>query len=1276
MSEFRKKFTWVFLVVFTFSIFSGLTVTTADTTYSDGIPTVAEQDQSVELQWYLPGEEPDGLDEIAEKLNERLKDKTDTLVNFNFIGWSDFDKRKELLFAAGETVDLIFTANWLGYSSDASNGLYYPISGLIDKYASKTKAELGKTILKGAEVNGEIFALPVPGQTTANSSGILFRKDLVKKYNINLSKIKKLADVEPILKTIKARQPSILPLVNNSSDLNYDLIGSEFIENGFQIPGALSSSGKDNKIYNEFARSETMAYFKTLNKFYKAGYLKKSSNYNNDLSKGKIFAELMTNVSPMSGTYRQGYDWTAVNLGKPVFNKNSTTNAMNAVGSDSRYPERALGLLEFINNDSTSSNLLHFGIEGKHYVKLSGNVIDYPRGASASSPAYSQSINFMAGNTYLDFTWKNEDPNMYKNLKAFNKGATAARSLGFEFNTAPVQKEADACGEVWDKYVLKLLSGEYNPVKYLPTVNSALKKAGLDKILAEKQKQYDVWLDNNAPPLENTSGIKLLLGGESLTLKYPPAFSKGIVMVPMKQIFDSLNAVSGYDVKTGAINASRGGSSLKLVSGSAQGTLNGKAVKLAAPTEKINKQVYIPLESVCKIFGCDYKWDKDKKTAEITDSFTEKKGNSWGNTANYGYAALDGDWQYMSVYDEGIFKIKNDGSEKVRLNDKAASYLNVSDGWLYYSNTYNTSETEKQTLYRMKTDGSSKTRLTDHQVSYVNQMGEWIYYINITDGGRPYRIGLSGKNCQKLSNDPVITLYAEDGWLYFQKKADNKLYKMRTSGTDVKKLTDSVNKYNEFLQKIGEWIYYYATENSKKGIYKMKADGSGKQLVAATSFEYINIYGGVIYYSDFSMNLFKIDEAEKTRVKIGTGIESDLNIAGDWIYYTQYVENYDEDTTDATEYRIKTDGSVKQKIGKDGGLTDIYRIPAENGVSPRPVIPSGTMSSNVVKTAKEIVKYKDAVVYIKIYDEDGNVKASGSGFNIESSGTVVTNFHVISGASRVTCTFDDNTAYDIDYVLNYDSIRDIAILKLKGASGLPVVNLGDSGKVELADDVLAIGNPLELQNTISDGIVSGVRTIFGITFIQTTASISSGSSGGPLFNAYGDVIGITSMTLLGAQNINFAVPINSVRKLFAAAHYIPLPAINNYDDEVIEFESNNDTGTATVAGVDKTISGSIDGSGDVDFYRLEITSDGIASVYGAFDTSLKGDDAVTAFNMKLLDQNGTLLTESSITSEEGFSIQKLSYDLKVGTYYLSVARSGSSKSIAELSDYSILCIQN
>lgn len=112
---------------------------------------------------------------------------------------------------------------------------------------------------------------------------------------------------------------------------------------------------------------------------------------------------------------------------------------------------------------------------------------------SSNSP-YQPSLNGMLGNRYLDFTFNYEDKNMYKLLKNFNSSARAGKTLGFRFNQDSVSKEAAACTDVWYKYVSKLITGEYDPDKYLPIINKELKKAGADKIIVEKQKQLDEWV--------------------------------------------------------------------------------------------------------------------------------------------------------------------------------------------------------------------------------------------------------------------------------------------------------------------------------------------------------------------------------------------------------------------------------------------------------------------------------------------------------------------------------------------------------------------------------------------------------------------------------------------------------------------------------------------------------------------------------------------------------------------------------------------------------------
>ena len=171
--------------------------------------------------------------------------------------------------------------------------------------------------------------------------------------------------------------------------------------------------------------------------------------------------------------------------------------------------------------------------------------------------------------------------------------------------------------------------------------------------------------------------------------------------------------------------------------------------------------------------------------------------------------------------------------------------------------------------------------------------------------------------------------------------------------------------------------------------------------------------------------------------------------------------------------------------------------------------------------------------------------ASGSGFIFSDDGYILTNYHVISGASSVTVTMYDGSTYDA-VIVGYDASNDIAVLKIE-ATGLTPVILGDSDTINVGDTVVAIGNPLgELTFSLTSGVVSALDR--EVTFsdgtrmdlIQTDCAINSGNSGGALFNLYGEVIGITNAKFSSSgsgasiDNIGFAIPLNTIRDIVAS----------------------------------------------------------------------------------------------------------------------------------------------
>ena len=186
-----------------------------------------------------------------------------------------------------------------------------------------------------------------------------------------------------------------------------------------------------------------------------------------------------------------------------------------------------------------------------------------------------------------------------------------------------------------------------------------------------------------------------------------------------------------------------------------------------------------------------------------------------------------------------------------------------------------------------------------------------------------------------------------------------------------------------------------------------------------------------------------------------------------------------------------------------------------------------------------VIKQKRSVVTVYINDSTGKPISSGSGFIVDPTGIIATNQHVIAELvehpEMTSIVKMENGAYfPVEKVLSFDKENDVALLKVD-AKELPVMAFSQRFQPKQGDDVFVIGSPLGLETTISDGIISGIRGKTG--FVQITAPISPGSSGSPVLNSHGEVIGVATFVIEGGQSLNFAVPVRYVVSLLNPAKY-------------------------------------------------------------------------------------------------------------------------------------------
>lgn len=258
-------------------------------------------------------------------------------------------------------------------------------------------------------------------------------------------------------------------------------------------------------------------------------------------------------------------------------------------------------------------------------------------------------------------------------------------------------------------------------------------------------------------------------------------------------------------------------------------------------------------------------------------------------------------------------------------------------------------------------------------------------------------------------------------------------------------------------------------------------------------------------------------------------------VAGSCCATAMYVNDYWEKRTDEMNagFAAQIEGLQRQidanSHASDGTSISGSYAPVGEGLTPAQVY-AQNVKSVVAITCTVTTSY---------YGQTSTGTSSGSGFILTGDGYVVTNFHVIEGATSVTVTTNDGTNYTAA-IIGGDSTNDIAVLKVEG-NNLPAVTIGSSSALIVGDQVAAVGNALgELTNSLTVGYISAKDRMvttdgFAINMLQTDTAINSGNSGGPLFNMYGQVVGITTAKYSGAsssgasiEGIGFAIPIDDV----------------------------------------------------------------------------------------------------------------------------------------------------
>ena len=463
---------------------------------NETIDSSSSELEFVELSYFFPYTEQIEQSMVFDELNKQLKEKINAKVNFYPVPWNDYDQKMQVKIAAGESFDIMFTSNWMNnYYLNIANEALLPLDDLLAKHAPNTLALLPQMVWDGTKVNNAIYGVPNQ-QIMARQPGFVYDRALVEKYQFDVQSVKKLSDVTPFLQKALESEPETetVGLVGkmNFGDMfpyfNWEDIG------GVGVVGAVDITDAGLKVFNQFESTEFVDFANTRRQWNEQGYIPKDLLTSTTFNSKKVIFSVAATVKPgLDEELKRanGKDFEIQPLGDALLTTSSIVATMNGISSTSSNPERAMMFIELMNTDKEFYNLFLYGIEGKHYIKLSDDRIERAEGTR-----YRPGNEWAYGNTFNAHLTPGLSDNVWIDTQKLNNESKRSPLMGFVFDVEPVKAEITNSQAVFSEFHPMISAGISADVDgILKQFHEKLKAAGADKIIEEKQRQIDAFLN-------------------------------------------------------------------------------------------------------------------------------------------------------------------------------------------------------------------------------------------------------------------------------------------------------------------------------------------------------------------------------------------------------------------------------------------------------------------------------------------------------------------------------------------------------------------------------------------------------------------------------------------------------------------------------------------------------------------------------------------------------------------------------------------------------------
>ncbi|MFR9711633.1 ABC transporter substrate-binding protein [Paenibacillus sp. MB22_1] len=451
-------------------------------------------EEPVNLIWYTIGTPQKDVDRVMEEVSKYTKEKINATITMKMIDWGDYAQKMQVNVASGEPMDIIFTsAGGFDYVQNARKGAFLQLDELLEQYGQDLKNTIDPAFLEGSKVDGHNYGIPA-NKELPQQEVWRFNKTFLDKYNLDISNVRSLASIEPLLKTIKENEPGVTPFAMNKEYVPY--VPYDYIIQN--LPMAVKLDTTDYKIVNILETPEMQEALNLMHKYYKAGYVAPeaaTTGSTSDLmTSGQWFMDRAQTQPLADNLWSASYGYPVVSTpaSDAIITNTSVQGSIMAISANSEHPEKAMEFLNLLNTDPVLRNMVDSGIEGVHYKKIDDTHYEnLAESKNYDMPSYS------LGNNMLLYLNANDPDDKWEQFKKFNAEGVNSPILSFNFDSTKVATEMAAVQNVKEQFWSSLMTGTVDPAEYLPKAIKKFKEAGLDKVIAEAQAQLDAWRAEN-----------------------------------------------------------------------------------------------------------------------------------------------------------------------------------------------------------------------------------------------------------------------------------------------------------------------------------------------------------------------------------------------------------------------------------------------------------------------------------------------------------------------------------------------------------------------------------------------------------------------------------------------------------------------------------------------------------------------------------------------------------------------------------------------------------